>query len=139
MYTLNSNALASRYDLKMLPELDALISEITGITIPFNNYLTGPYAYNHKAGIHLKAIYLNPGTYEVIPPEAFGVERRLQIGSRLTGRHAIARRAADLNITLDDEAIRSVTQSVKALADNGDLSTDEVDNLLLKAHGRNVE
>jgi len=139
MYTLNSNALASRYDLKMLPELDALISEITGITIPFNNYLTGPYAYNHKAGIHLKAIYLNPGSYEVIPPEAFGVERRLQIGSRLTGRHAIARRAADLNITLDDEAIRSVTQSVKALADNGDLSTDEVDNLLLKAHGRNVE
>jgi homocitrate synthase len=135
MYTLNPQALASRYQLEMLPELDSMIASITGIEIPFNNYLTGPYAYNHKAGIHLKAIYLNPGSYEVIPPEAFGVERRLQIGSRLTGRHAIARRASDLGLGLDEQTIRSVTQAVKARADEGDLSVDEIDKLLVEAQG----
>ncbi|MEJ2435012.1 MAG: hypothetical protein P8Y53_18320, partial [Pseudolabrys sp.] len=56
-----------------------------------------PFAYNHKAGMHLKAIYVNPGSYEAIPPQAFGVDRRMQLGSRLTGRHAIAARARNLH------------------------------------------
>ncbi len=133
MYTVNPEALAQRYDLEMLPELDRMVARMTGIEIPFNNYLTGPFAYNHKAGIHLKAIYLDPGSYEIIPPEAFGVERQLQIGSRLTGRHAIARRASQLEIELGEDAIRSVTSQVKALADQGDLALEAIDQMLMLA------
>ncbi len=133
MYTVNAEALARRYDLEMLPELDRMVARMTGIEIPFNNYLTGPFAYNHKAGMHLKAIYLDPGSYEIIPPEAFGVERRLQIGSRLTGRHAIARRASQLEIELGEDAIRSVTSQVKALADQGDLALEAIDQMLMLA------
>ncbi len=135
MYTVNPEALAQRYDLEMLPELDRMVARMTGIEIPFNNYLTGPFAYNHKAGMHLKAIYLDPGSYEIIPPEAFGVERRLQIGSRLTGRHAIARRASQLEIDLGEDAIRSVTSQVKALADQGDLALETIDRMLVQAGG----
>ncbi len=133
MYTVNPEALAQRYDLEMLPELDRMVARMTGIEIPFNNYLTGPFAYNHKAGIHLRAIYLDPGSYEIIPPEAFGVERQLQIGSRLTGRHAIARRASQLEIELGEDAIRSVTSQVKALADQGDLALEAIDQMLMLA------
>ncbi|MCA9839124.1 MAG: homocitrate synthase [Trueperaceae bacterium] len=130
MFTLNPKRLAKKYNLEMLPELDAMIARMTGIGIPFNNYLTGAFAYNHKAGMHLKAIYVNPGAYEIIPPEAFGVRRRLQIGSRLTGHNAIAERAKELGLNLSRDEIKSITQTVKALADDGDLDMNEVDALL---------
>lgn len=133
MFTANPRRLQKKYKLDMLPELDAMIAKITGIGIPFNNYLTGAFAYNHKAGMHLKAIYLNPGSYEIIPPEVFGVGRRLQIGSRLTGRNAISQRAEELGLGLDERVIREVTNEIKALADHGDLTLDEIDALLYGA------
>lgn len=138
MFTLNPQRLAKKYKLEMLPELDAMIARMTGIGIPFNNYLTGAFAYNHKAGMHLKAIYVNPGAYEIIPPEAFGVKRRLQIGSRLTGHNAIAERAKELGLSLSRDEIKSITQTVKTLADDGDLDMNEVDALLHGAAAVNV-
>ena len=133
MFSSNPKRLQKKYRLELLPKLDAMIAKITGIGIPFNNYLTGAFAYNHKAGMHLKAIYLNPGSYEIIPPEVFGVGRRLQIGSRLTGRNAISQRAEELGLGLDERVIREVTNEIKALADHGDLTLDEVDALLYGA------
>ncbi len=132
MYTQNPLRLQNKYQLDMLPELDRMIARMTGLEIPFNNYLTGAFAYNHKAGMHLKAIYLNPGSYEIIPPEVFGVSRRMQIGSRLTGRNAIAQRARELDLSLSDDAVREVTLLIKELADEQDLELDELDELLLR-------
>jgi homocitrate synthase len=133
MYTLNPQRLARKYRLELLPELDRMIARMTGIEIPFNNYLTGAFAYNHKAGMHLKAIYVNPGSYEIIPPEAFGVTRRLQIGSKLTGHNAIAERAKELGLGLSREAVREVTRRIKALADAGDVPLEQIDHLLRAA------
>ena len=133
MYTQNPQQLAERYDLTMLPELDAMISRMIQCDVPFNNYLTGAFAYNHKAGMHLKAIYLNPGAYEIIPPEAFGVARRMQIGSRLTGKHAIAARANELGLNLDSEVVVAVTRAIKIQADRADVALEDIDALLYDA------
>lgn len=130
MYTIEPDDLAGKYRLEMLPELDRMIARMTGLPIPWNNYLTGEYAYNHKAGMHLKAIYLNPGAYEAIPPGVFGVGRRLQSASRLTGRHAVAHRARELGLHFGDDALRAVTARIKALADTGDLDDAHLDELL---------
>ena len=56
--------------------------------------------------MHLKAMMANPGSYEVIPPEAFGLTRRLIVGSRLTGRHAIAYRAREMGITFGESELQ---------------------------------
>ena len=138
MYTQNPQRLAKRYQLDMLPELDHMIARMTGVDIPFNNYLTGAFAYNHKAGMHLKAIYVNPGSYEVIPPEVFGVNRRMQIGSRLTGKNAIAQRATELGLELDVAVLLKVTREVKSRADVRDLELPEIDALLRAAAGEVV-
>ena len=127
MYTQNPERLRRKYNLELLPELDAMIARMTGCGVPFNNYLTGAFAYNHKAGMHLKAIYLNPGSYEIIPPEVFGVSRTLQLGSRLTGRNAISARALELGVTLSRETLGQVTRQIKTAADAGDLALSEVD------------
>jgi homocitrate synthase len=130
MFTLDPQGLMDKYKLEMLPELDAMIAKMTGLPIPWNNYLTGEFAYNHKAGMHLKAIYLNPGAYEAIPPEVFGVGRRIQAGSKLTGKHAIAFRAKELGLHFGDDALRAVTDKIKALADHGDLDDEHLNDIL---------
>ncbi len=130
MFTVDPQGLMNKYKLEMLPELDAMIAKMTGLPIPWNNYLTGEFAYNHKAGMHLKAIYLNPGAYEAIPPEVFGVGRRIQTGSKLTGKHAIAFRAKELGLHFGDDALRAVTDKIKALADHGDLDDEHLNDIL---------
>ncbi len=130
MFTVDPQGLMNKYKLEMLPELDAMIAKMTGLPIPWNNYLTGEFAYNHKAGMHLKAIYLNPGAYEAIPPEVFGVGRRIQTGSKLTGKHAIAFRAKELGLHFGDDALRAVTDKIRALADHGDLDDEHLNDIL---------
>ncbi|AFZ68230.1 homocitrate synthase [Deinococcus peraridilitoris] len=130
MFTLDPQGLIDKYHLELLPQLDAMIARMVDLPIPWNNYLTGEFAYNHKAGMHLKAIYLNPGAYEAIPPEVFGVGRRVQVGSRLTGKHAVAYKARELGLHFGEDALRTVTDHIKALADHGDLDDAHLERVL---------
>jgi homocitrate synthase len=130
MYSSDPQGVAQRYRLGQLRELERLVARIVEIDIPFNNYLTGETAYSHKAGMHLKAMTVNPGSYEIIPPEAFGLTRRLIVGSRLTGKHAIGYRAREIGITFGESELRAITQRIKDMADKGNLSEEQIDAVL---------
>jgi homocitrate synthase len=130
MFSLEPQAVAERYRLGQLRELERIVARVTGVEIPFNNPVTGETAYSHKAGMHLKSMMSNPGSYEIIPPEAFGVSRRLILGSRLTGRHAIAYRAREMGITFGESELKALTRKIKALADEGELTEGQIDAVL---------
>ena len=130
MFSLEPQAVAERYRLGQLRELERLVARVTGVEIPFDNYVTGETAYSHKAGMHLKAMMANPGSYEIIPPEAFGLSRRLIVGSRLTGRHAIAYRAREMGLTFGESELKALTRRIKELADSGELSEEQLDAVL---------
>lgn len=130
MFTFDPQGLIEKYNLEMLPELDNMIARMVGLPIPWNNYLTGEFAYNHKAGMHLKAIYLNPGAYEAIPPQVFGVGRTIQVGSKVTGKHAIAYKARELGLHYGEDALRRVTDHIKALAEHGELDDAHLEQVL---------
>jgi homocitrate synthase len=130
MLALEPLAVAERYRLGQLRELERLVARVVGIEIPFNNPATGDTAYSHKAGMHLKAMTTNPGSYEVVPPEVFGLTRRLILGSRLTGRHAIAYRAREMGITFGESELKALTRRIKELADRGELSETQIDAVL---------
>lgn len=130
MVTLQPQYVTQKYRLDLLPELDSLISRLTQTEIPFNNYITGSTAFSHKAGMHLKAIYLNPESYESYNPEMFGVRRKLILGSKLTGRHAIAARAEELGLAFGETELKRLTQHIKSLADRGQLTLEELDSVL---------
>jgi homocitrate synthase len=130
MFSLEPQGVAERYRLGQLRELERLVARVTGVEIPFNNLVTGETAYSHKAGMHLKSMMANPGSYEIIPPEAFGLSRRLILGSRLTGRHAIAYRAREMGITFGESELKTITRRIKELADRGELSEAEIDEVL---------
>lgn len=131
MYSLDPAGVSAKYRLERLPEVDRLAAQAGGFELPFDAYLTGPAAFAHKAGIHLKAQLADPRAYEALPPEVFGARRRLVLGSRLVGRHAVAARARTLGLTLDEEQMRLATCLIKERADEGELSDAEIDRLLL--------
>jgi len=130
MYSLDPQGVSGRYRLGQLKELERLVARVTGVEIPFNNPLTGATAYSHKAGMHLKAMLANTGSYEIIPPEAVGMARQLIVGSRLTGKHAVAYRAREMGLKFGEGELRDITARIKAMADRGQLSEEEIDRVL---------
>lgn len=130
LYTLNRTYVA-KYNLPLLPHIDALIASYCGLAIPFNNYITGSSAFIHKAGIHAKAVLADPETYEILDPADFGLNRHISIGHHLTGWNAIRDRAQRLGLQLEDDQLRAITQTIKARADDTAMSLDEIDTLLL--------
>lgn len=130
MYSLDPQGVAGHYRLGQLRELERIVARITGVEVPFNNYLTGETAYSHKAGMHLKAMVTNTGSYEIIPPEAFGLARKLIVGSRLTGKHAVAYRAREMGLRFGEAELKDITKRIKELADRGQLSEEELDRVL---------
>lgn len=125
-------ASVAKYDLPLLRTIDTTVAQMVGVDVPFNNYITGITAFTHKAGIHAKAILNNPETYEIINPQAFGLTRYVSIAHRLTGWNAIKNRAEQLGLALDDAHIKTITEHIKALADEKPISLSDVDAMLLR-------
>ncbi len=119
------------YNVQLLPEIDALVADMLGMPIPFNSCITSDTAFTHKAGLHTNAVLRNPQTYEALDPQAFGRDRAVLLGHRLTGRNAITHRAQVLGLDLSGEQLRQLTQQIKAHADQRPLSDAEVDAILL--------
>ena len=130
MYADDPAAIRKKYDLPKLRDLDELVASLVGIEIPYNNFVTGKYAFHHKAGMHTKAIYLNPNSYEILDPADFGLERTINVAHRLTGKHAIDHRAKELGLEFGEDELRKITRRIKTLADSGPLSMDQLDSLL---------
>jgi len=129
LYSYNKD-LVKKYKLEMLYELEKMVAEVVRIDIPFNNYITGETSFTHKAGMHTKAVMLNPGAYEIIDPQDFGLQRTISIAHRLTGKNAIQNRARELGLHFGDSQLREITDEIKRLADAGPLSTRQLDELL---------
>ncbi len=129
MYGLDPQ-LVKKYRLPMLRDLERMVAAMVDVKIPFNNYITGETSFTHKAGMHTKAVLLNPGCYEIIDPADFGLDRTISIGHRLTGKNAIQDRARQLGLHFGDEQLRAVTNEIKRIADQGPVSTEQLDHLL---------
>jgi homocitrate synthase len=119
--------LLAAYDLTQLAPLDQFVAECLNLAIPFNMPITAPGAFTHRAGIHTKAVLHNPSSYEALNPADFGLMRYVDLGSRLTGRHAVEHRAAALNLHLSREEVCQLTLALKERAEHGALNQEEVD------------
>jgi len=131
MYSYDKS-LVAKYKLDMIAKLDHMIADMVGVDIPFNNYITGMTAFTHKAGMHSKALLNNPETYEILKPEDFGMKRYIKIAHKLTGKNAIGYRARQLGLELSDVHIRQATDHIKELADDQELTLDDVDTILFR-------
>ena len=129
IYTMDPSHV-KKYHLPLIMHLDRTIAQLVNVDIPFNNYITGFSAFTHKAGIHAKAVLNNPSTYEALRPEDFGLTRYVHIAHRLTGWNAIRCRADQLGLNLADDQIKGITEQIKKMADQRNITLDDVDSLL---------
>jgi len=127
LYTLDKEYIRSKYNLTLVRDLEKFVANKAQIDIPFNNYITGSSAFTHKAGVHSKAVMQNPGSYEVLDPSDFGVERNISIAHRLTGWNAVKSRSLQLGLNLSDEKVKEATNYIKNLADTQEVDVDILD------------
>ncbi|QKR00541.1 2-isopropylmalate synthase [Metallosphaera tengchongensis] len=102
----------------LLYDTSKLVSELTGVPVPFFKAIVGDNAFGHEAGIHVHGVIENPLTYEPMAPEEVGNFRRLALGKH-SGIHGLRKILEDQGIYLDDEKLKEVLQEVKKIADSG--------------------
>lgn len=73
----------------------------------------------------------NPSSYEVIKPEDFGVDRKIELAHRLTGWNALSARAKELKVSVSDAQIKIATGLIKNMADEETVSLEQLDHVLL--------
>jgi len=131
MIPINKEYVAGKYKLKELKNLENYICNHCDIQIPFNNYITGYAAFTHKAGIHAKAVLNNPECYECLNPTDFGLKRYIHIAHELTGWNAIKDRVEQLNLDLNNDEIKELTEYIKSFASIKKCNLSDVDNILI--------
>jgi len=80
-----------------------------------------------------------PITSKVLNPSDFGVERTINFASRLTGWNAVAARASQLGLQLTEQQIKHVTNIIKNMADQQQLTSADVDAMLIRLAQSNGE
>jgi len=86
-------------NLERLTEVSRTASEIANLRPRAHAPYVGASAFAHKAGAHVAAVAKSPVTFEHIPPEKVGNDRRIVV-SELSGRGNIRVRAAELGVEL---------------------------------------
>ncbi|WP_373468894.1 isopropylmalate synthase [Acidianus infernus] len=124
------------YDLNiktwLLYETSKLVSELSGIPIPYFKAIVGENAFGHEAGIHVHGVIENPATYEPISPEEVGNFRRLALGKH-SGIHGLKKILEDQGIHLDDNKLRIVLMEIKKKAESGEkISAEDARNIAIK-------
>lgn len=115
----------TRINTREIYKTSRLVSTLTGFMIQPNKAIVGNNAFAHESGIHQDGMLKYRQNYEIMTPESIGVpESRLVLGKH-SGRHAFKKRLDDLGYPLDQEAIDTLFEKFKELADKKKSVYDE--------------
>jgi 2-isopropylmalate synthase len=100
--------------LQKLTGLSRFVHEVANVVQPNNQPFVGISAFAHKGGMHVSAILKAPETYEHLPPEEIGNDRRVLV-SELAGQSNLLFKAKELNMTIDksNPATKGIIQKLK--------------------------
>ncbi len=107
-------------NLAHLTGLSRFVSEVANVNPDTHQPFVGASAFAHKGGIHVSALLKDSRTYEHIPPERVGNQRRVLI-SELSGISNLLYKYKDLNIRVDHQTPegRRVLDEIKQLENQG--------------------
>jgi 2-isopropylmalate synthase len=106
--------------LTRLYETSHIIAEVANMIPPDRQPFVGRSAFAHKAGYHLDAVMKRPDTYEHIPPESVGNQRRLLVSDQ-AGGSAVVDKASRLgiDITKNSPQTRQILAHLKQMEHEG--------------------
>lgn len=103
-------------DHTQLYRTSRLVSQLTGMLVQPNKAVVGANAFAHHSGIHQDGVLKDPRTFEIMEANAVGAGSTLVLG-KLSGRHALRERLAQLGYRLDEEELKRAFVRFKDLAD----------------------
>jgi 2-isopropylmalate synthase len=95
--------LLSEEQLAQLYEVSHYVASVANMAPPEWDAYVGRSAFAHKGGMHVDAMLKNPRTYEHVPPEQVGNERRFLVSDQ-AGRKAVLFKAQALDLGLDQDS-----------------------------------
>ncbi|MGO8686758.1 MAG: 2-isopropylmalate synthase [Candidatus Dormibacteria bacterium] len=114
---------ATGLDHSQLYRSSRMVSQLTGMLVQPNKAVVGANAFAHQSGIHQDGMLKDRRTFEIMEPGEVGAGSSLVLG-KLSGRHALRERLAQLGYELDDEELKRAFVRFKELADRKREVTD---------------
>ncbi|MHB8572422.1 MAG: 2-isopropylmalate synthase [Candidatus Dormibacteria bacterium] len=103
-------------DHSLLIETSRMVSRLTGMPVQPNKAVVGANAFAHASGIHQDGVLKDRRTFEILDPHDLGTESRMPMG-KLSGRHALGRRLAELGFEVAPDRLPALYTRFKRLAD----------------------
>ncbi len=122
--------------LDKMVSLTPLIEKYSGIVVSPISPIVGENAFSHKAGVHTAAVLFDPSTYEAFPPDLVGRRRQIII-DKFTGKQAVKNRLERLGITLTDEQLTKMVQTIKEHPEVTDYRDEDLIELTERTTGLN--
>lgn len=104
--------------LKYLTELSRYVYEIANMNFRSNQPFVGASAFAHKGGMHVHAVNRIAASYEHIPPDSVGNERRFLV-SELSGRSNIIAKTDKYRLSHDQALMTKILNRVQDLENEG--------------------
>jgi len=104
-------------DTRQIYKTSRMVSELSGFSVQPNKAIVGANAFRHESGIHQDGVIKMPITFEIMDPKTVGIPSSSLVLGKLSGRHALRERLAELGYTLEDEDFTRVFRAFKDLAD----------------------
>ena len=107
-------------DLKHLTQLSRMLDERLNRAPQRNAAYVGESAFAHKGGLHVSAVEKDPKSYEHVPPQSVGNQRRIVVSDQ-AGRSNIIARFREIGIEIDPKApkLRELLDTVKSREHDG--------------------
>ena len=104
--------------IQRLTELSRYVYELANMNFRSGQPFVGTSAFAHKGGMHVHAVNRLARSYEHIPPEAVGNERRILV-SELSGRSNIVAKTSKFQISDDNQMMAKILNAVQDLENQG--------------------
>ena len=119
------------FKTKYIKELSDLVSEASGLPIPYNKPIVGNNVFRHESGIHVDAVIEEPLCYEPYLPELVGQKRQLVLGKH-SGCRAVRAKLNECELDVSDEELIEIVRQVKKSREEGKYINDQVFKEIVK-------
>ena len=117
-----------------------ILSQITGLVVPFNKPIVGRNAFAHESGIHQHGMIANQTTYEIMTPESVGRKKSELVLGKHSGRAGLAKRCEELGFKLEhDEVARLYEKFIKLADRKKEVFDDDLRILLMTMRDESFE
>ncbi len=114
----------TRIDTMQISRASRTVYNIIGQTAPLNKPIVGRNAFAHESGIHQHGVLANKQTYEIMTPEALGIQTNNIVLGKHSGKHAVEDRLRELGYSLSKEELLACFEEFKDLCDKKKNITD---------------